>query len=95
MIPVSSSLFWAGAGVKRKKLIFLKTHRLVKEVCDDLHMCNKFKMQASACLAIQEATEAYMCGIFEDANLCALHAKRVTVMVKDIQSARRIRGERL
>ena len=67
----------------------------MKEVCDDLHMCNKFKMQASACLAIQEATEAYMCGIFEDANLCALHAKRVTVMVKDIQLARRIRGERL
>lgn len=43
---------------------------------------------------IQEASEAYLVGLFEDTNLCAIHAKRVTIMPKDIQLARRIRGER-
>ena len=46
-------------------------------------------------LALQEAAEAYLIGLFEDINLCAIHAKRVTIMPKDIQLARRIRGERL
>ncbi|CAK7307127.1 Histone H3.1 [Vulpes lagopus] len=44
-------------------------------------------------MALQEACEAYLVGLFEDTNLCAIHAKRVTVMPKDIQRARRIRGE--
>lgn len=43
--------------------------------------------------ALQEASEAYLVGLFEDTNLCAIHAKRVTIMPKDIQLARRIRGE--
>ena len=38
--------------------------------------------------------EAYLVTLFEDTNLCAVHAKRVTIMVKDMQLARRIRGER-
>ncbi|GLV46552.1 histone H3 [Carabus blaptoides fortunei] len=41
-----------------------------------------------------QASEAYLVGLFEDTNLCAIHAKRVTIMPKDIQLARRIRGER-
>eukprot|EP00798_Chlamydomonas_sp_ICE-L_P024411 gene24411-biopygen18891 len=41
-----------------------------------------------------EAAEAYLVGLFEDTNLAAIHAKRVTIMPKDIQLARRIRGER-
>nr|XP_045726935.1 histone H4-like [Mirounga angustirostris] len=45
-------------------------------------------------MALQEACEAYLVGLFEDTNLCAIHAKRVTIMPKDIQLARRIRGER-
>jgi histone H3 len=45
-------------------------------------------------LALQEASEAYLVGLFEDCNHCALHAKRVTIMPKDMQLARRIRGER-
>ena len=45
-------------------------------------------------VALQEACEAYLVGLFEDTNLCAIHAKRVTIMPKDIQLARRIRGER-
>ena len=43
---------------------------------------------------MKEAAEAYLVGLFEDTNLCAIHAKRVTIMPKDIQLARRIRGER-
>ena len=52
------------------------------------------RFQSSAVLALQEASEAYLVGLFEDTNLCAIHAKRVTIMPKDIQLARRIRGER-
>ena len=44
------------------------------------------------CKALQSATETYLVHVFEDANLCAIHGKRVTLMVKDIQLARRIRG---
>jgi len=51
----------------------------------------RFKIDAVA--ALQEAAEAYMIGLFEDTNLCAIHAKRVTIMTKDMQLARRIRGE--
>ncbi|EJD01096.1 histone-fold-containing protein [Fomitiporia mediterranea MF3/22] len=50
------------------------------------------RWQTSALLALQEATEAYLVHLFEDANLCAIHAKRVTIMQRDIQLARRIRG---
>ena len=51
-------------------------------------------MTLSSLMANQEAAEAYLVGLFEDTNLCAIHAKRVTIMPKDIQLARRIRGER-
>jgi histone H3 len=52
------------------------------------------RFQTTALHALQEAAEAYLVGLFEDTNLCAVHAKRVTIMPKDIQLARRIRGER-
>jgi histone H3 len=45
-------------------------------------------------MALQEAAEQYLVGLFEDSNLCAIHAKRVTIMAKDIQLARRLRRER-
>ncbi|WZZ27773.1 hypothetical protein YC2023_011174 [Brassica napus] len=48
----------------------------------------------SAVTALHEAAEAYLVGLFEDTNLCAIHARRVTFMLKDIQLARRIRSER-
>ncbi|KRZ48119.1 histone H3.2 [Trichinella nativa] len=54
-------------------------------------LIRKFPFQ---CLVREEAAEAYLVGLFEDTNLCAIHAKRVTIMPKDIQLARRIRGER-
>ena len=52
------------------------------------------RFQSTAIGALQEAAEAYLVSLFEDTNLCAIHAKRVTIMPKDIQLARRIRGER-
>lgn len=52
------------------------------------------RFQQSAISAIQEATESYMVSLFEDTGLCAIHAKRVTIMPKDMQLARRIRGDR-
>ena len=66
--------------------------RLVREVAQDFKCDLRF--QQSAILALQEASEAYLVGLFEDTNLCAIHAKRVTIFPKDIQLARRIRGER-
>jgi histone H3 len=42
---------------------------------------------------LQEASEAYHIGLFEDTNLCAIHAKRVTIFPKDVQLVRRIRGD--
>ena len=50
------------------------------------------RWEPEALLALQEAAESYLVSIFEDTNLCAIHAKRVTIMVKDMQLARRIRG---
>lgn len=50
------------------------------------------RWQSTAIQALQEAAEAYLVHLFEDSNLLAIHAKRVTVMQKDIQLARRIRG---
>jgi len=66
--------------------------RLVREIAQDFK--NDLRFQSSAVIALQEASEAYLVGLFEDTNLCAIHAKRVTIMPKDIQLARRIRGER-
>ena len=53
-----------------------------------------YHSRSSSLFHFQEASEAYLVGLFEDTNLCAIHAKRVTIMPKDIQLARRIRGER-
>ena len=66
--------------------------RLVREIA--ACMKSDIRFQSTAMMALQEAAEAYLVGLFEDTNLCAIHAKRVTIMPKDIQLARRIRGER-
>ena len=78
-----------GTDLLIRKLPF---QRLVKQISQDYKADLKF--QAAAILALQEASEAYLVGLFEDTNLCAIHAKRVTIMQKDIQLARRIRGEK-
>ncbi|XP_065078901.1 histone H3-like [Ochlerotatus camptorhynchus] len=70
----------------------LPFQRLVREIAQDFKTDLRF--QSSAVMALQEASEAYLVGLFEDTNLCAIHAKRVTIMPKEIQLARRFRGER-
>jgi len=74
----------------------LPFQRLVRELSDKFRRNHRaeFRFQGNAILALQEASEQYLTGLFEDTNLCAIHAKRVTIMPKDIQLARRIRGER-
>lgn len=70
----------------------LPFQRLIREIATDFKTDLRF--QSAAVCALQEACEAYLVGLFEDTNLCAIHAKRVTIMPKDMQLARRIRGER-
>jgi histone H3 len=70
----------------------LPFQRLVREITQDGRRDLRF--QGTALLALQEASEAFLVGVFEDTNLCAIHAKRVTIMPKDMQLAMRIRGGR-
>ncbi|KAG5674571.1 hypothetical protein PVAND_004525 [Polypedilum vanderplanki] len=65
--------------------------RLVREISESFK--SDFRYQAGALHALQEAAESYIIGLFEDTNLCAIHAKRVTIMPNDIRLAMRIRGE--
>jgi histone H3 len=71
----------------------LPFQRLVKEVAQEFK--SNLRFQTPAIMALQEASEAYLISLFEDTNLCAIHAKRVTIFPKDIQLARKIRGERV
>nr|XP_011730389.1 histone H3.3-like [Macaca nemestrina] len=63
----------------------LPFQRLVREIAQAFKTDLRFQSAAIGALQV---------GLFEDTNLCAIHAKRVTIMPKDIQLARRIRGER-
>ncbi|KAI1304300.1 histone-fold-containing protein [Xylaria venustula] len=67
--------------------------RVVREIALDIRPRDEgMRWQSQAIMALQEAAEAFLVHLFEDSNLCAIHAKRVTIMQKDIQLARRIRG---
>ena len=70
----------------------LPFQRLVREIAQDYKTDLRF--EGTDILALQEAAETYLVGVFQDTNLCAIHAKRVTIQPKDMQLARRIRGER-
>ena len=69
----------------------LPFQRLVREIAQDFKTDLRF--QSAVILCLQEAAEAYLVRLFDDANLCAIHTRRVTIMPKDILLARRIRGE--
>ena len=64
--------------------------KLVREIVQKRR--ESLKLHSSAVLALQEAGEAFLVGLMEQANLCAIHAKRVTIMPRDIQLACRIQG---
>lgn len=70
----------------------LPFQRLVRDIAKEFKLNLAF--QSAALAALHEASEAFLVGLFEDTNLCATHARRVTIMPRDIQLARRIRGER-
>ena len=76
----------------------LPFRRFVRELCDQLTnmvaLPQGYRWQSGAIMALQEATESYLVHLFEDTQLNSIHAKRITIMIKDIQLARRIRGER-
>ncbi|XP_013777404.1 histone H3-like centromeric protein cnp1 [Limulus polyphemus] len=65
--------------------------RVVREICQELSSL-QYRWEATAILCLQEAAEAYLVHLFEDAYLCSIHARRVTLQPKDIHLARRIRG---
>jgi len=67
--------------------------RLVREISNENNNLN-FRFQDGAIEALQQSSEAYIIGLFEDTNLCAIHAKRVTIMPKDMRLARRICKEK-
>lgn len=78
-------------GFLMQKLPFV---RVVREIAIEMSTLNQaIRWQSSALLALQEATEAYLVYLFQDSYLCTIHAKRVTLMQKDMQLARRIRGK--
>jgi histone H3 len=70
----------------------LPFQRLVREIAEDTRSEQRF--QASALSALQEAAEAYLVELLEDANLITIHAKRVTVMGKDLILTKRLRGSK-
>ncbi|XP_051925855.1 histone H3-like centromeric protein A [Hippocampus zosterae] len=78
---------------KSTELLFRKApfSRLVREVCQAYDR-GALRWQVFALMALQEAAEAFLVMLFSDANLCAIHAKRVTLFPRDLQLARRIRG---
>ena len=71
----------------------LPFQRLVREIAAGFR--GDLRFQSSAISALQEAAEAYLVGVFEDANLCAIHANRITIMNRDIHLAMRIRGDKI
>ncbi|XP_036046066.1 histone H3.3A-like [Onychomys torridus] len=95
-------LYWSGTVAlceirgyqKSTELLIHKLpfQRLVREIAQDFKTDLRF--QSAAIGALQETSEAYLVGLFEDTNLCAIHAKRLTITPKDIQLAHRICGER-
>ena len=77
-----------GANLLIRRVLF---QILVKEIIQKWQ--EGLKLQSSAVLALQEAGEAFLVGLMEQANMCAIHAKRVTIMPRDIQLACRIQGD--
>ena len=76
-------------------------NKLIKEISQEYRICSEgpgtpsvqVRFQSTALAALQEAAENFLIGLFEDVNLLAVHAKRVTVMPRDIRLALRIRGD--
>lgn len=81
--------FQRSTGLLIRRLPFA---RLVKEISQSYHHSMRWRVDAIE--AVQESCEDYLVSLMEDANLCAIHGKRVTIMPRDMHLARRIRGMR-
>ncbi|GAA5987720.1 hypothetical protein JCM11641_002570 [Rhodosporidiobolus odoratus] len=78
-------------GLLIRKLPF---QRLVRQVCNEVDSSKPCRWQGSALEILHEAAEDYLTTLFAD-NLCCIHAKRVTLMQKDMRLALRLRGDRI
>ncbi|KAJ1355243.1 centromeric DNA-binding histone H3-like protein cse4 [Parelaphostrongylus tenuis] len=78
-------------------ILRLPFQRVVRDVAREVlrkrNINGEFTWQANALLALQEATEVYLACLFDDTNLAAIHARRITIMPRDMQLVRRLRGE--
>jgi histone H3 len=93
--PGTIALMQIRAYQSTTKLLIRKVpfQSLVRTIAENIKVGLRF--QGSAVLALQESVESYIVGLFTDSKMAALHDKRSTVMIKDIQLARRIRAENL
>ena len=69
----------------------LPFQRVVKEIVQKIR--EDLRLQSTALLALQEAGETFLVDLLEQSNLCAIHAKRITIMPEDVQLVRHIRGD--
>jgi len=67
----------------------VRFQRLVRDLCKKIA---PVRFETQALLALQEAAEGYLTGLFEDTGLLAIHGKRVTIMPRDIRMAKRLRA---
>jgi histone H3 len=77
---------------KRLLLRKLPFQRIVREIAEDCK--HGLRFQSTAIQVLQEAAEAYLVSLFEDTNLCAIQSRRLTILPRDMQLARRMRNER-
>lgn len=78
---------------KSTELLLRKSpfQRLVREIASDYK--TELRFQSMAVEALQEMCEAYLVRVFEQSNTCAIHAKRVTIMPKDLQLVKKLTHE--
>ena len=88
MLNIKIGKYQKSTGLLIRKLL---VQCLCREIAQDFKTDLRF--QSAVVMALQKASEAYLVGLFVNTNLCAMHAKRVTIKLKAIQLARRIRGE--
>ncbi|KAM0294480.1 hypothetical protein ACHAPM_011219 [Fusarium culmorum] len=92
-VPIRAKRRYRPGTVALREIRHYQNGSKVREIALSMRPADAgLRWQSQAIMALQEAAEAFMIKLFEDTNLCAIHAKRVTIMQKDIQLARRIRG---
>jgi histone H3 len=94
-LKASNNLKWIREIRRYQKMVEfliprLSFQRLIRDICAEVYPKNDLRWQAVALEALQEASEAFLVTLFEDTNLCAIHAHRVTIMPRDMQLARRV-----